>query len=702
MAIADDVSITRAGAVRYTGTTANYSFNELDDFLQGLSDDNSASGDDLLDIISDDPSTIVPAAGIMGLNLPYNIDDTLSQHLYGGSLSQYEGDTIYYGLTIQGKVESGTQIQVIQNNQIIANFWGTGINADPENNIITRITVKARENGVDIDGRKIRIQAREQGDTYAEFEMTLNVGDNIGSLSTASDLNNQTAAGTIATWTSITNTEGLNLIDVDNNGTPEEYYSQWNTGTQSINDVYERTKWIQVRGTSETIHGMNGELFRGITHSWPYDGEAGTAPATNDEIAWGLKVDYDNESGGPFAVGDAVYIGGSNAKRGRVLAVDDNGLTGSLILQMEAGTPADNDTIAVQPSGATADVNGTPVGQATGGGTAVLLAVDDDGITGNLYVQITRGTAPADNAICYNSTNAANTTTVNGTPTQRTVSPAFIGQSTGSNIIGAYGIGFEAADVGASDTLFDLTNTQRIPPNNVVYSVNSLVATEDYIMVTQRGYKIKYDNLAGGPFTVGETLTFTSPAGTAKLSALFAAGPKPFMVISEPLTGSGPADNSTITGGTSLATADVDGAPINTSDVGQFGLNTSLTGATETSVVIDATIPGDTPSTGSIRVQNDNDNYIICSYTSYTGSTFIITATDFSTVNATAGNNVHIGYLDKLATSSTESFTSVFVANRNLYIKSRDGGTTPTKSFESIGELTSTGGSITVIRTPNV
>lgn len=702
MAIQDDISITRAGAIRYTGTTANYSFLELDNYLQGLSDDASATGDDLIDIISDDPSAIVPAAGIMTLNPPFNIDDTLAEHLYDGSCTQDGGDTVYYGLTIQGKVQAGTQIQVIQNNTIIANYWGTGINADPEQNIITRFTVKARANGVDIDGRKIRIQARELGDDYEEFEMTLNIGDNIGSLSTASDLNNQTAVGTIATWTSVTNTEGLNLIDINGDGTDEEYYSQWNVGTQSKNDLYERTKWIQRRGTSETIHGLNGELFRGVTHSWAYDTEAGTSPTTNDEIAWGLKVDYDNESGGPFAVGDPVYIGGSSAKRGRVLAVDDNGLTGSLILQMEDGAPADNDTIAVQPSGATADVNGTPVGQATGGGTAILLAVDDDGTTGNLYVQITRGTAPADNAICYNSTNVANTTTVNGTPNQRTVSPAFIGQSTGSNIIGAYGIGFEAADVGASDKFFDLSNTQRVPPNNVTYFINGLVPSEDYIMVTKRGYKINYDNEASGPFIPGEPLTFTSPAGTAKLSALFDFGTTGIMIISEPTSGSVPTDNSTITGGTSAATADVNGEPVSRSDVGQFGLNTTLTSATVTSVVIDTTIPTDTPSTGTIRVQNDNDNYIICTYTSYTGSTFTITSTDFSTVNATAGNNVHIGYIDKVATSSIESFTSVFLSPLNLYIKSRDGGTTATKSFETTGALTSTGGSTTVIRTPNV
>jgi hypothetical protein len=628
MAIADDFSVAVNGDIRYTGSATYYTVLELHRFLADLQDNSGTSGDDLADIVSATASSR-STDNIITLNSPYNIDDTAAQQLYDGSITQASGDTIYSGLTVLGTVESGTQLEIIQNGAKLTNFWTTGINADSTNNIIMRVLIKSRDNGCDVDGKRVLVIARELGDEYAEFTVTLGQGNSVAAISTASDLNNQTAAGTIATWTTITNTEGLNLIDITGDGTDEEYYSQWNIGSQTINETYERSKWIQRRGTSETIHGMNGELFRGITHSWPYDGEAGTAPATNDVIAWGLKVDYDNEASGPFAVGDSVYIGGSSAKRGRVLAVDDNGTTGTLILQMEAGTPADNDAIAVQPSGATADVNGTPVGQATGGGTAVLLAVDDDGTTGNLYVQITRGTAPADNAICYNSTNAANTTTVNGTPTQRTISPEFIGQSTGSNIIGAYGIGLEAADVGSSDTFFDLSNTQRVPPNNVTFTVGGLVSTEDRVLV-------------------------------------------------------GPED-----GASGL-------------DVDQLELNTTLSGAAETSVVVTTTIPSDTPSTGTIRVQDDAGNYIRCAYTSYTGSTFTITSTDFSTTNATSTNNVFISYIDETASSTQASFTSVYSSDRTLYIRVRDGGGTPIVPFETTGTLGSAGGSVTTIRQADV
>ena len=628
MPIAADFSVAANGDIRYTGGATNYTVLELHRFLQDLADNANTSSDDLIDIASSNPSTR-STDNIITLIGTYNIDDTAAEHLYDGSISQAAGATVYSGLVVLGAVESGTQLQLVQDNVLLSNYWTTGINVDATNNILLRLLVKTRTNNVDIDGKRVRVQARELGDNYAEFVVTLGIGNSVAAISTANDLNNQTAAGTIAGWASITNTEGLRLIDLDGNATPEEYFSEWNKGSQSLNDVYERSKWIARRGTAETIHGLNGALFRGITHNCAYDAEAGAAPATNDQYAWGLRINYDNELTGPFVVGEAVWIGGSSAKRGRIIALDDNGTTGTIIIYMEAGAPADNEQIVGQVSGATADVNGAPVGQATGGGCALILALDDDGVTGNVYFQLTCGTAPADNAILSEKTDAANTITVNGSVTQRTVSPEFIGQSTGSNIIGSYGIGFEAADVGASDIFFDLSNTQRVPPNNVTFTVGGLVSGEDRILV----------------------------------------GPE---------NGAGGLDND------------------------QMILNTSLTGAAVTSVVLTAPIPVDTPSTGTIRVQNNNGQYIRCVYTSYTGSTFTINATDFSVVNASAPKNVFVSYIDKISAAASESFTTVYNADRTLFIRVRDGGVTPIVPFETTGSLGSSGGAVTAIRQGDV
>lgn len=401
MAIADDISVAANGDIRETGGTDNYTVLEFYRFLQDLADNSTSSGDDLLDITNTNPAT-ASTTEIITLNAPYNIDDTLARRLYAGSITQDGGNTLYSGLQVIGSVNSAsTQLQIVQNNALLTNYWSTGINT--AGGYLLRLMIKTRTGGADIDGKRVRVQARELGDTYAEFTATLGTGESVAAISTNQDLNNQTSAAGIAAWTSITNVEGFQTIDLDNGNGAREYYSQWNKGSQSLNDLYERTKWIQRRGTSETIHGINGELFRGITHSWAYDGET-SGPFQEDEIiSWST-------------------------------------------------------------------------------GTALLLALDDDGATGNMYVQLLTGTAPANDTSISGGTSSASAA-VNGAPTARTVSPSFIGASTGTNIIGAYGIGIEPADVTASDSLFDLTNTQQVPPNFQTFSVTNLVSSEDTVLV---------------------------------------------------------------------------------------------------------------------------------------------------------------------------------------------------------------------------
>lgn len=623
MPIGSDFQVSATGDIRHTSGSAAYTVIEFHRWLGDLMDDAQAAGNDILDI-TDATASERSTDNIVTLLPPYNIDDTAAQFLYDGSISQESGATVYSGLVVVGAVEAATELQVIQNNAVLTSYWGTGLNADAAQNILLRIMIKTRANNVDIDGKRLRVQARELSDKYGEFSLTAGLGNSTAAIFTSNDLNNQTAAATIATWSDVVNTEGLNLIDVNGDTVNEEYYSQWDRGSRTINQLYERTKWIQRRGTSETIHAMNGFLFRGITHSFAYDGETGTGPATNLDYAWGLFMDYDGEAGGPFQVGEAVHFGTSNA-RGRILALDDNGATGSMVVAIETGTPGDNNTITGQTSAATAAVNGAPVGAATGGALMRLLAVDDDGTTGNLYVQLLNGSPPADNAILYHSTDMARRVTVNGSVTARTVSPEFIGVSTGAAIIGAYGLGIQAGDLSASDSLFDLSNTQRLPPNNVTFSVVGVVVGEDRILV-------------------------------------------------------GPAAGGVL-------------------DADQFTLNGALTGAAVTSVVVNGSIPSDTPASGTIRIERASGIYSRHAYSSWSGSTFTITSSDFSSDNAANGADCYISYIDKLAASTTESFTVVYLANRDLFVRVRDGASTPIKTFETTGVLGSAGGSATVIRT---
>jgi len=695
MAIEDDISVSANGDIRHVSGTSTYTVIEFHRYLQGLADDAVASGDDLLDITGDTPSER-STDNIITLNAPYNIDDDLAEYLYDGSITQDGGDTVYSGLVVVGAVESGTELQIIQDNNILTSYWGTDLNADAASNILLRVMIKTRVDGANIDGKRLRVQARELGDKYAEFSLTAGLGNSTAAIFTSADLNNQTSAGTISGWT-ITNTEGFQLIDINGDGSTEEYYSQWDPGTQSINDLYEYTKWIQRRGSSETIHGLNGQLFRGITHQIPFDNETG-GPFVEDEIvAWGTSFDYDTEAGGPFTEGE--YLSFGSGAVGKLVYLDDNGTTGTMVVAIESGsgTVVNNDPITGLTSGATALINGTPNDTSAAGGRGVLLALDDDGATGNLYIQLTGGTPPVNNLPIYGRTSDASCL-VNGSPTTRTISAEFIGASTGSAIIGAYGIGVDTAALSASDQLFDLGNTLRVPPNNVTFTVGGLVSGEDRVLVgPESGGTFDFDQLTGatgqnasgaGTYVCNETIPSDTPtSGTIRVFNGDTYDRVPYSSYATStftLTGTLPSDGAS-------HVFDYDGE-----SGGPFTEGETLTfGGGGTAKLLKLTDEGTTGQmvvrmlSGADPINND----------SITGGSSLATASVDTTTNAVDEVGGFISYIDKLAGSTEESYTCVYNANRSLFIRVRDGGGTPIKTFETTGTLTSAGGSTTAIRT---
>jgi len=546
MAIQDDISVAANGDIRYTGGGNTYTVIEFHRWLGDLMDNAQASGDDILDITSATASERA-TDNLVTLLAPYNIDDDLAQYLYDGSIVQDGGDTIYDGLVVIAP--QGTYVDIVQNGAVLTNYWTTALNEDAAQGFSHRFMVKVRNGGADIDGRRIIGQTREFGKTYSEFRIGAGTsrGNNVLALSSVDDLNNLTVAGTVATWTTITNTEGYRLIDADGNSVNEPYYSEWNKDTFTINQFYERMKWLTRRGSASTLYGLDGDLFRGITHECNIGSPSGTFDAV-EPVSWT-------------------------------------------------------------------------------GGTGQMLAIDSPTAGTKMWIQLLTGVAPTNGQTITGGTSSA-TAVQSGTPIERPLSFPFAGQSTGSAIIGGYGFGIEAADLSASDRLFDLTNTQRTPPNNVTFSVLGLVGGEDRVLV--------------GPGS---------------------------------------------------------GGSLNTS---QFTLPGALTGAAVTSVLVSSAIPSDTPASGTIRIELDSGIFRRVEYTSYSGSTFTIPSTDFSGDNAGIGNDVYISYIDKLAGASSETFTVVYLSDRELFLRVRDGGGSPIKTFETAASLGSAGGSATVIRTPDV
>jgi len=644
MPIASDFTVSTAGDIRYVGaahgdpSAGYYTVIEFHRWLQDLADDAvaSATSSDFLDMTFNTPSER-QTDNIVQLINGYNIDQTASEHLYDGSVVQNTGADIWDGLVVIAN--QGMDLQIIQNGaRLTSDFWnydvkgthtgaanatvltdssktwttnqwtgyyiknttdgswgviatntsntitldsnglqgGTendfdisdaysivvGLNADPVSGYSHRFMLKVRTTGTDIDGRRLIGQTRVWHKTFSEFRIGTGTarGNNVLALTYATDLNNQKLEATIGGYTGITNTtEGYNAIDVNADSTPEYFYSEWNVGkpTRSINDFYERMKYLTRRGTVETLYGLTGELFRGITHQVAYSSLTGSFDDSNP-VSWT----------------------GASSGTGQIIA--DNG-------------------------------------------------------SNMMWVQLLTGSAPV-STVSLSQTVPDSATATAGTVTERTLTFPFCGQSTGSALIGGYGVGVETDDLTSSDKLTALDGVVYTPPNVQNFYVTGLISTEDYVLV--------------GPYDgVGDF------------------------------------------------------------DFNQLLLNTTLNTDNVTSVVVTTAIPSDTPSSGYIRVKDDDGVYRRLHYSGWTGSTFTIDTTDgnedfgVGKADASANNEVWIAYIDKLATSGSETFQATYSTDRQLWIRVRDGGVgkgnTPIKTFESQGTFGSAGGTSTVIRTPD-
>lgn len=625
MAIVDDFAIDSAGAITHVSGSTNYTVLALHRWLQDLADDAQASVGDLIDITTSTPSER-STDNIITLNSPFNIDDTAAQYLYDGSISQKGGDEIYAGLVVVGAVETGTQLQIWQDEAILTSHWATGKNADAAASILNRVLVKVRTNGADIDSRKIIVWARELGNKYAEFSVTMGLGNNVAAIFTAPDLNNTDNAATISGWSDITNTEGYQLLDINGDGTTEAYYSQWAYGAKTAKQVYQRTKWIGRRGTAENLYSMGGALFRGITHEWAFIN--GATPTEKAVIAWGTSFAYDGGTGTVPAVGQ-YWRNSTSGGAGKIVYVSSGaGATGTVVIQREGTiqTWSDNDVFALLGGTGQIVIQGSVTGGTNTGGSGRILARTGTA-TGTVWVQLISGSAPATGYIFYERSKSGSTKVgdVNGAPTVRTVVPEFFGSYTGSSIIGAFGIGIATANGIAADLFTTLLAASANPPNNQFFTVFGLISG-DRVLVA--------NNAAGAP------------------------------------------------------------------DMTQFATTATLNGAAVTAVPVAPAIAADTPTTGYIRIKLDTNIWRRVQYTSWTGSTFTIPSTDFTGANtSTSGKNVFIGYIDLATATTQEQVTMKYIGDRTMFVRVRDGGVTPIKTFESTANFGSGGGSATAIRT---
>lgn len=634
---------TGDGTVQSEVHPRSYSPINLHRLLADLNDDEQFTGDDELSMLDPTPSA-KDTDQIVRLIGGAHVTDTLVDHMFGGSIAQTAGaagDVKYSGLDVQvTSPNTDTQPVLIQYNKatglpaLITDKWSNAWNPDSIAGNV-RIMVKTRENGVDIDGRRVRGALLEFGDTYFFGGTTLGDATTSLALFASTDGNNQTAVGTVAAapYNTVVLTDGYQTLDYNNGNGATDFGLSIDYATASSPQTYEWTKYQQRRGTAETVFGLNAQLVIGINRNFAHDGET-AALVENQVMAWGTIVAYDTQVG-TYTLGESLLFSGGAV--GRLLLIDDDTPTGTMIVEVIGGTAiGDGETITGNDSGATAavnDVGGVDVIEARSG-IGWLIAYDDDGAAGNTYYQALAGLDPVDNQPVYQLiTEVVQSVTVNEPVTgvkTRTINTQYVGAYTGTNFQTNFGIGIDTTDAILGDLNRNLLDVQQGVPNNQQGVVGNLRA--------------------------GDRVTCY------------------------------PWDGST---------TDANGDPVPNTTEATIA-TTALTGVT-TSVEVN-TIPDNTPSSGQLRITLNSGIVRLVSYTSFTGSTYTIVSTDFTSDNANIGNGVMRAFIDVTETVGTdgspgsESFTAIFgPGTTQMAVTVRRGDTNPIVPSKSNPIFGSTG-----------
>jgi hypothetical protein len=415
MSVATDFAIDGAGNITHVAGTTVYPVLQLHEWLQDLADDASASGDDNLSILSENPSKLDgPRSTIkpMVLNLlgAVNINDNAAQYINFGSVQQSGSDVLFTGVkSIGSPLVAGSPVYIVQNGNKLSSYWPNGH---------IQIMVKAKTAGALIDNGNIRVFSRKYGQTYGDFAANLVAGgEQPAAISTAttSDWTPLTLANALALSSKVTITVSNHSKDTgDGNG------SQNYKGTITLSNgctIAEAAQYCQAICDQTSTTTINGDL------GWKYR-TLDAAYTPNGAAPFGVVA------GGKWFVAQGWYIAGVlNADLQKYEMISDGGTTvrnpvtaaitiGGLVVGSRVLVGRDNGSGGLLTTEYT--LNGATT---SGGNTCVVNEVvkADTPVTGFIRV----------NGIPYNYTAVNITTrtfTISGTWGQvhATASPAFV------------------------------------------------------------------------------------------------------------------------------------------------------------------------------------------------------------------------------------------------------------------------------------
>jgi len=677
-------------------------------FLQDKADDAVASSlsADYMDMTFDTPSSR-QTDNIIELVNSYNIDQEASEHLFDGSIIQGGGDDIWDGLVVLAG--QGMNLQVIQNGtRVTGDFWNYDTKGTATGGSSTTCADTGAAFGTSDELVGYYVENTTEGcwgviTSHTDTVLTCSAGFEEGTnqdFAAADDyrivrgLNRDAVSGyshrfMIQVRSGGTDTDGKRLL-----GQTRVWYKSYSefrigTGTARGNNVLALTYAADLNNTS-TVSAIAAKSISNTTEGYnAIDVDADTTPE-NYYSEWNVNKPTNS-------INDFYEYGKYLTRQDSASTLYD-ATNGELFRGITHEVPLDSADQSATDFAAVEGVSWT-------GGAGNMLAIDDLNAGTTMWIQLETGAAPGlDVQITGEDSTATTNTHLTNATVERTLSFPFVGASTGSALIGAYGLGVETDDLTSSDKITALDNVVYTPPNNQNFYVNGLYDSEDYCIV--------------GPYDATTGINYNQMATNAILNADNAA---------------------TVTIG--HANGDVTTIPTDTPSAGWIRVEDD-TGRYRRLKYSSFSSPNFTIDT-AWHTSNDSENdfggsgdtgaaavgnnvfigYVdeLASGTSVTTTNFVtdteyrittVGDTDFTAIGA-ASNTIGVIFTATGAgggttgvastTAATATFQATYNTDRALYVRVRDGGAlkgdTPIKTFESQATFGSAGGSSTVIRT---
>lgn len=324
MAIGDDFEVQADGDIRHIAGATVYTVLDLHAWLQDLADDAAPAGDDLVSILSANPSRLDGPRATdkpMVLNLlgAFNIDDTAARFLRFGSISQASGATLYTGLkSIGSPLVAGTPIYLVQNAAKLTTYW-------PDGHV--QLVVKAKTGGALIDLGDIRAFSRKYGQTYADFAANLAAGGEqpVAISTQVTDWTTLNEAGAAALAGNVAITIGDTTQDSgDGNGSKLYKGTITLSGGITVAEAAQYLQYICREASVTTINSLEGWRYRALDASY----------TPNAAAPFGLVA------GGKWFVAQGWWIAGAlagDSQKYQLISHDGTTITNPVVASISIG-----------------------------------------------------------------------------------------------------------------------------------------------------------------------------------------------------------------------------------------------------------------------------------------------------------------------------------------------------------------------------